>query len=153
MLSIRVVFVPFKYLFYLRPWPGRVFYTPKYELILGDGMKGDCFLLLLYLLLIPHLPISYSYFFFLFLGLHPWHMEVSRLGAELELQLLTFTTATSDLSHIWNLHHSSWQRQILYLLSQARDRTCNLMVPSWICFHCNTTGTPLFLYFKLILFV
>ena len=35
-----------------------------------------------------------TFFFFLsFLGLHPWHMEVSRLGVELELQLLAYTTA------------------------------------------------------------
>ena len=36
-------------------------------------------------------------------------MEVLRLGAESELQLLAYTTATAtlDLSHIYNLHHSS----------------------------------------------
>ena len=28
------------------------------------------------------------------------------------------------------LHHSSWQRQILNPLREARDRTCNLMAPS-----------------------
>ena len=28
-------------------------------------------------------------------------------------------------------HHSSRQRRILSSLSEARDRTCNLMVPSW----------------------
>ena len=31
-----------------------------------------------------------------------------------------------------HLYHSSWQHQILNLLSKARDQTCNLMVPSWI---------------------
>ena len=30
--------------------------------------------------------------FFFFLGLHPRHMEVSRLGVELELQLQAYTT-------------------------------------------------------------
>ena len=40
------------------------------------------------------------------------------------------------------LHHSSRQRQILNPLSEARDRTHHLMVPSWIRFHCATTGTP-----------
>ena len=40
------------------------------------------------------------------------------------------------------LHHSSRQRQILNLLSKARDRTCNLMVPSQIHFCCATTETP-----------
>ena len=31
--------------------------------------------------------------FLLFLGLHPWHMEVLRLGVKSELQLLAYTTA------------------------------------------------------------
>ena len=31
-----------------------------------------------------------------------------------------------------DLHHSSWQLQILNPLSKARDRTQNLMVPSQI---------------------
>ena len=57
----------------------------------------------------------FFFFFFAFLGLHPWHMEVPRLGFQLELQLLAYATATaiSDLSHICDLHHSSWQCQIL----------------------------------------
>ena len=33
------------------------------------------------------------FFFFFFLGPHPWHMEVPRLGVELELQLLAYATA------------------------------------------------------------
>ena len=61
-------------------------------------------------------------------------MEVPRLGVESELQLLPYTTATAmpDASRVYNLHHSSQQRQILNPLSEARDRTLNLMVPSWI---------------------
>ena len=48
---------------------------------------------------------------FWFLGLYLWHIEVPGLGAELELQLLAYTTATAmrDLSHICDLHHSSQQ--------------------------------------------
>ena len=47
-----------------------------------------------------------------------------------------------------NLHHSSLQWQILNPLSEARDQSSNLIVPSRICFHCATTGTPFvaFLY-------
>ena len=45
--------------------------------------------------------------------------------------------------------HSSWQCQIHNPLSEARNRTHNLMVPSQICFCCTKTGTPIFL---LILF-
>ena len=41
----------------------------------------------------------YIYFFFpSFLGLHPRHMEIPRLGVELELQLLAYITATPDPS-------------------------------------------------------
>ena len=83
-------------------------------------------------------------FFFCFLGLYPWHMEIPRLGVELELQLPAYTTATAmpDLSCICELHHSSQQCQILNPLSEARDQTHNLMVPSWICFCCATMEMP-----------
>ena len=78
--------------------------------------------------------LSAEIFFFFFLGPHLGHMEVPRLVVQLELQLLAYTTATgtSDLSLVCDLHHSSQQYQILNPLSEARDRTCNLMVPSWI---------------------
>ena len=48
-----------------------------------------------------------------------WHMEFPRLGVSSELQLPSYTTATSmqDLSCICNLHHSSWQCRILNLLN------------------------------------
>ena len=38
------------------------------------------------------------YFFSFFLGSRQWHMEVPRLGAESELQLLATATATADPS-------------------------------------------------------
>ena len=45
----------------------------------------------------------------LFLGPHVQHMEVPRLGVELELQLPAYTSATTtwDLSCIYDLHQSS----------------------------------------------
>ena len=55
------------------------------------------------------------------LGLPLQHLEVPRLGVELELQLLVYTTTTQDLSRICILHHSSRQCQILDPLSEARD--------------------------------
>ena len=72
-------------------------------------------------------------------------MEVPRLGVQLELWPPAYTTAaaTLDPSCVCDLHHSSWQRRILNPLSEAGDRTRNLMVPSWICFRCATTGTPI----------
>ena len=77
-----------------------------------------------------HCRISWKVlFFFVFLGPHLRHMEVPRLGVELELQLLVYTTATAtwDPSHVFNLYHSSRQCWILNPLSEAKDRTCILM--------------------------
>ena len=71
-------------------------------------------------------------------------METPKLGVQSELQLLAYitTTATRDPSRVCDLHHSSQQYQILNQLSEACDRTRNLMVPSRIHFYCATTGTP-----------
>ena len=81
-------------------------------------------------------------------------MEVSRLGVELELQLLAYTTptATWDPSWVYNLYHSSRQCQILNPLSKARDQTHILMDTSQAHYCWTKTGTPgLFLIkFKLI---
>ena len=98
--------------------------------------------------------ILFYFLSFVHLGPHQWHVEVPRLGVESELLLLAYVraTATPDLSRVCGLHHSSWQhrilnhhssrpRRILNPLNEARDRTCNIMVPSWIHFCCATTGT------------
>ena len=47
-------------------------------------------------------------------------MEVPRLGVELELQLLVYTTATAmqDPHRVCDLHHSSQQRRIPNPLSR-----------------------------------
>ena len=65
-----------------------------------------------------------------FLGPHVRHMEVPRLGVESELQMPAYATATAtrDLSHVCDLHHSSQQSRILNPLSKAKDWTRNLMV-------------------------
>ena len=83
-------------------------------------------------------------FVFCFLGMHLWHMEVPRLGVELELQLLAYATATAtqDPSRLCNLHLSSWQRRILSPLSKTRDWTCVLMDTSWVHYPWSTVGTP-----------
>ena len=83
-------------------------------------------------------PFSFFFFFLFvllpFLGPLLWHTEVPRLGVQSELQPPAYTRATAmqDPSCIYNLHHSSRQRQILKPLSKTRDRTRNLMVPSRI---------------------
>ena len=67
--------------------------------------------------------------------MHLWHVEVSGLGVESELQppANAIATATPDLSYVCDLHHSS-QHQILNLLNEAGDRTQILMDTSWIHF-------------------
>ena len=69
------------------------------------------------------------FFIFCFLGLHPQHVDVPRLGVESELYLLAYTTATAmpDLSHVCDLDCCSRQRWILNPLSWARDQTHVLM--------------------------
>ena len=61
------------------------------------------------------------FFFWFFLGPHPWHMEVPRLGVSLELQLQAYAraTATQDPSRFCDLHRSSRQCRILNPLSKA----------------------------------
>ena len=70
-------------------------------------------------------------------------MEVPRLWFESELQLPAYTTAraTRDLSHICDLYHSSRQRWIFNLLSEAGDRTGILIDTSRVGYHGATTGT------------
>ena len=87
-----------------------------------------------------HIHVQIKCIFFFFLGLRLRHMKVLRLGVELELPACT--TAMQNPNHICNIHHSSWQRQILNLLSEARDQTCILMDTSQIPFHCTMMGTP-----------
>ena len=119
-------------------WPGLL----SWILCQGKGGGGDRIQLGTTLCQAPHvvtLPRGGS-FFFCSLGLHLQHMEVSRLGVQSDLQLPAYATATatSDLSHI----HGSQQRWVLSPLSEARDQIYNLTIPSQICFHCTTTGTP-----------
>ena len=64
-------------------------------------------------------------------------MEVPRLGVKLELQLSAYTTAsaTKDLSHICDLHHSSQQCWIPDPPSKARDQTRILTDSSQVLNH------------------
>ena len=63
-----------------------------------------------------------------FSGLYQRHMEVPRLGVKSELQLPAYTMAIAvwNLNRNCNLHHSSWQQQILNSLSVLMDisRVC-----------------------------
>ena len=64
---------------------------------------------------------SFTYLLFSFFRATPLANEVPRLGVQSELQLPAYTTAKQDLSCFCNLHHTSWQCQILNPLSEARD--------------------------------
>ena len=110
-----------------------------------DYMLEGGFLSFLFLKINIATDIYLFIYLFCFLVPHLWYMKGPRLEIESELQLLAYTiaTATPDPNHIYNLHHSSQQCQILNPLSEARDRTLNLMVPSQICFRCTKMGTPL----------
>ena len=85
------------------------------------------------------------FFFLLFLGPNLWHMEFPRLGVQSETQLPAYTTATAtpNQSHVCHLHRSPRQCWILNLLSEARDRTHNLMVPSQIRYPRSHDGNSL----------
>ena len=114
-----------------------VFYRNPYQYHLGSKLQKEphCQLVhTVFLLRVHRKPSLFNWnliysppafsFFFTFLRPLPGHTEVPRLGVELELQLLACTTAaaTQYLSHICNLHHSSWQRWILNPLSKGRDQ-------------------------------
>ena len=75
-------------------------------------------------------------------------MEFPRLGVESELLLPAHARAKArpDLILIFDLHHSSWQYCNLNPLSEAREQTHNLTVPSWICFCYAKMGTPHWLF-------
>ena len=84
--------------------------------------------------------LSFFFFFFCFLGPYLWHMDASRLGLQLELQLLAYTTATAtpDPSQICDLCHSLWQRWLLNPPSKGWNlhlhgysRALNPLSPQW----------------------
>ena len=94
----------------------------SYQLFFQGRSNGNEFPALVCVIHMRRIIVSeYSWLaiFFFFLGLHPRHIEIPRLGGEFELQLPAYTTATetADPSHVYEPHHSSRQRQILDPLS------------------------------------
>ena len=87
---------------------------------------------------------------FVFLGPHPRHTEIPRRGVQSKLMLPAYTraTATRDLSHICDLHHSAQQCRILNPLSEARDQTSVLMGAGWVRSPLSHDGNSYLCYSK-----
>ena len=90
-----------------------------------------------------------SSFLKIFLLFRATHIAYGRLGVEMKLELLAYTTATAmqDPSGICDLHYSSQKCWILNPLSRVRVRTSNLMDTSYVCYHWAPEGPPFFLFF------
>ena len=107
-----------------------LFFYSFLQKILSSLLLNSYSLYLAFGLTLPTLFYLFIYLFiFCFLGPHKRHMEIPGLGVQLELQLPAYATATAtwDPSCGFDLHHSSRQRRILNPLSEARDRTRNLI--------------------------
>ena len=102
--------------------------------------------ILLYILLLLLLLL---FGLFVFLRAAPTTHEGSQARGRNGLLLPAYARAiaTPDPSHVCDLHHRSRQCWILNPLSEARDRTHNLMAPGQIRFCCTMRGIPYFIYF------
>ena len=69
-------------------------------------------------------------------------MEIPRLRGPVGATAASLRQSHSNAGSVCDLYHHPQQCQILNPLSEARDQTSNLMVPSWIRFCCTMTGTP-----------
>ena len=122
--------------------------------ILGQFLRLNLFFRTLVFLKCPDWLILVFVFFLFFVGsfLFVWGTQArGQIGAAAaglhHCQSNATARAMPDLSHIYDLYHSSWQRQILNPLSKARHRTCVLMDTSQVHYHGATKGTPFFLFF------
>ena len=98
-----------------------------------------------------HLFIYLFIYLSAFLGPYLQHMEILRLGVELELQPLVYTTATAtpEPSRVFDLHHSSWQCWISSPLSEARDPTVSSWILAGFINHGAMTELPAFFFLYL----
>ena len=95
--------------------------------------------------------ISFTIFDLLFLphfsGQNLQHLEVpnliprGQLGAGAAAASLHHSDSKTDPTCVCDLHHSSWQHQILKPLREARDQTCILMDKSRVRYHGAMMGT------------
>ena len=93
--------------------------------------------------------VSFSFFlFFSFLGPHPWHMEVPRLGGKSELQLPAYTTALPY--QIWaasaNNAAACGNTGSLTHWARPENEPASLWILVEFLTHWATTGTPEFIF-------
>ena len=112
-------------------------------------MQLICFLFLFITRIYHHPPP-----FFCFLGSHPRHMEVPRLGLHrsCSCQPISQPRQCQIWALVWDLYHSSWPRWFLDPLRKAGDRTCILMDTSWIHFRGTAMGTLYSSHFLSLIF-
>ena len=92
-------------------------------------------------LTLPHyLGRQHLFFFFVFCPFKATPMAYR--GSQARGPIGTVAAGLHHSHSICDLHHRYWQCWIVNLQSEARDRTHNLMVLSWIHFFCAMTGTP-----------
>ena len=72
--------------------------------------------------------------------------EVPGLGVKSELYMPAASPHCShskaDISHVYNIHHSSWQHRILNPLNGARNWTCVLIDTTWVHYHSAMMELP-----------
>ena len=92
------------------------------------------------------------FFILFFLELHLGHMEVPRLGAESELQLLACATATATWgpSHICDLCCRLWQCWIFNHWARPDIKPAASWTLVGFLTHWTTMGTPSFFFFWVV---
>ena len=92
-------------------------------------------------------------YYFVFLGVHPHHMEVPRLGVESELHRPAYTTATATAmqapSCVCDLNHSSWQQCLTHWPRPGIKSTSSWILWGFGSVNCwARRGTPIQIIFK-----
>ena len=120
------------------------FYTPK----LSTFLKNTTFKQIVCKKVKPHsLKIYWPiYLFFIFVYFLLFRAVPAAHGSSRARGLIG---ATAQQHEIWAVSMTYTTAHgkagsLTHWASEARDRTCSLMVPHQICFHCATTGTPIF---------
>ena len=87
-------------------------------------------------------PFLLIFCLFLLFRATPTVYRISQARSQLRATTssLHHSHSNADLSSICDLYHNSQKRWILNPLSEARDGTCSLMDPSWVCSQLSHEG-------------